>query len=228
MKGYRFGLTACFLLLGVASAAARAGGGGGAAVAAGGCLSLILLPFALIYAGIMTWQVRKKSKACKELLARLEKQDAAWDPDEIRHRIDEVFFKVQQAWMERNQDLARDCMSAGLYQKHKLQTDQMLAQHRKNVLENINLTSVDIVDVEDFVDNRKDRFWANLEGSMTDYTVDETTNQVVKGDSKKTEHFNELWKFVRSGNTWVLDQIDQDVSISELKGFQAKTETPGI
>ena len=223
---FQVSLMTCFLLLASDTAFARAGGGG-AAGAAGGCLALILLPFAIIYAVIMTWQVRKKGKACQELLARLQKQDAAWDPDMIRHRIDEIFFKVQQAWMERNQETARDCMSPGIYQKHKLQTDQMLAEHRKNVLENINLTSVVIVDVEDFVDNRRDRFWANLEGSMTDYIIDETSNQVVKGDPKKTEHFNELWKFIRSGDTWVLDEIDQDVSISELKGFKASSETPG-
>jgi hypothetical protein len=120
----------------------RSGGSG-----KGSWLSIVLLPFFIIYSAILTHQVRKKSKACKELLARLEKLDPAWDLDAINHRVNEVFFKVQRAWMERNQDLAKDCLSDGIFQKHKLQTDQMIAQRRKNMLENINLTQVDIVDV---------------------------------------------------------------------------------
>jgi hypothetical protein len=207
---------------------ARAGGGGGGGGGKGGWLNIILLPFLIVYSAILTYQVRAKSAACKDLLARLEKLDPAWDLDSIRHRVDEVFFKVQQAWMERNQDLAKDYMSSALYQKHKLQTDQLIAQNRKNVLENINLIEVRIVDVEDFVDNKKDRFWAHIEGSMIDYTIDDTTDRVLSGDRSKAESFTELWKFVRAANTWVLDEIDQKVSISDLSRFEAQSETaPG-
>jgi len=117
-------------------------------------------------------------------------------------------------------------MSDAIFQKHKLETDQMIEQHRKNVLENINLTQVDIVDVEDFLDNRKDRFWARLEGSMVDYTIDDTSNRVVSGNKTKAESFTELWKFVRAGNTWMLDEIDQKVSLSDLKSFEARTDSP--
>jgi hypothetical protein len=229
MKTYRGALVtlALFLWLVIVDTAwARAGGGGGGS-GRGGWLSIIALPFFIVYSAILTHQVRKKSRACKELLARLEKLDPAWDPDAIRHRVNEVFFKVQQAWMERNQNLAKDCMSDALFQKHKLQTDHLIEEHRKNMLENINLTQVDIVDVEDFLDNKKDRFWAHLEGSMIDYTIDDTNNRLVSGNYKKAEGFTELWKFVRAGNTWVLDEIDQSVSLSDLKNFEARTDSPG-
>ena len=227
MKTYRSTLVtfAVFLwLAAVESAWARAGGGGGGS-GRGGWGSIIALPFLIIYSAIVTHQVRKKSQACKELPARLEKLDPAWDIDAIRHRINEVFFKVQQAWMARDQNLAKDCMSDAIFQKHKLQTDHLIEEHRKNMLENINLTQVDTVDVEDFVDNRKDRFWAHIEGSMIDYTIDDTSNRVVSGNNTKAESFAELWKSVRAGNTWVLDEIDQKVSLSDLKGFEARTDS---
>jgi predicted lipid-binding transport protein (Tim44 family) len=229
MKNSRLPAVALFLWLAVAETAwARAGGGGGGGGGKGSWLSIVLLPFFIIYSAILTHQVRKKSRACKELLARLEKLDPVWDLDSIRHRVNEVFFKVQTAWTERNQDLARDCMSDTIFAKHKLQTDQMIAQHRVNALADMNLIKVDIVDVEDFLDNKKDRFWAHLEGSMIDYTMDETNNRVVSGSNTKPEEFTELWKFIRIGNAWVLDEIDQKVSLSDLKGFEAKTDSAGV
>jgi hypothetical protein len=121
MKTYRSTLVtfAVFLwLAAVENAWARAGGGGGGS-GKGGILSLIALPFFIIYSAIITHQVRKKSQACKELLARLEKLDPAWDIDAIRHRISEVFFKVQQAWMARDQSLAE-----GLHERRHLSETQ--------------------------------------------------------------------------------------------------------
>lgn len=213
------------LLLAPEVALARAGGGGGHGK--GSWLNLVMLPIFLIYSAIVTYQVRKKSQACNDLLARLEKQDPAWDIDSIKHRVEQVFFKVQQAWMARDQNLAKDCMSNAIFEKHKLQTDQMIAQHRKNMLENINLTDRDIVDVEDFSDNKKDRFWVCLKGSMIDYTINDTNNGIVSG-SRSGDKFSELWKFIRSGESWILDEIDQKVSLFKLKGFGATTDSPGV
>jgi hypothetical protein len=213
------------LLLAPEVALARAGGGGGHGK--GSWLNLVMLPILLIYSAIITHQVRKKSKACDDLLVRLEKQDPAWHLDSIKHRIAHVFFKVQQAWMARDQNLAKDCMSGAIFEKHKIQTDQMIAEHRKNMLESINLIETDIVDVEDFSDNKKDRFWVYLKGSMIDYTIDDTSNRIVSGQ-QKPEGFTELWKFIRSGDNWVLDEIDQKVSLFKLRKFGATTDSPGV
>lgn len=209
-------------------ALARAGGGGGGGGnGKGGWVSIIALPIMLIYAAIITFQVRKKSQACKALLARLEKLDPAWDLDAIRRRVSDVFFKVQHAWVERDQNLAKDCMSQAIFNKHKMQTDQMIAQHRRNVLEDINLIETEIVDVQDFTDNKRDRFWVYVKGEMKDFMADDRTRDIVSGTEEK-EKFTELWKFIRAGDTWVLDEIDQEVSLFDLKGFKASTESPAV
>ena len=211
-------------------ALARAGGGdagSGDGDGEGGWLSIIALPFLLIYAAIITFQVRKKSQACKELLARLAELDPAWDLDVIRRRVNEVFFKVQEAWVERDQNLARDCMSDAIFHKHKMQTDRMIAQHRRNVLEDINLIETEIVDVQDFADNKRDRFWVYVKGEMKDFMADDRTRDIVSGDEEKKK-FTELWKFIRAEDKWVLDEIDQKVSLFDLKGFKATTESPSV
>jgi hypothetical protein len=208
---------------------ARAGGGGGGFGGGshgkgGAWVNLIVLPIMLIYSAIITLKVREKSLACKELLARLEKHDPVWDLDAIRRRVNEVFFKVQHAWMERDQNLAKDCMSKAIFDKHKRQTDELIADHRRNVLEDINLAETEIVDVEDFADNKRDRFWVYLKGSMKDFMADDRTRDIVAGKDT-SEKFAELWKFTREGDTWVLDEIDQTVSLFDLRGFKATTES---
>jgi predicted lipid-binding transport protein (Tim44 family) len=220
-------IVSALLALGTEVALARAGGGGGGGGGRGGWVSIIALPFMLIYAAIVTLKVREKSQACKELLAKLQKLDPAWDLDAIRRRVTEVFFKVQEAWVERDQNLAKDCMSQAIFHKHKMQTDQMIAQHRRNVLEDINLIETEIVDVQDFADNKRDRFWVYVKGEMRDFMADDRTRDIVSGNEDK-EKFTELWKFIRAGDTWVLDEIDQKVSLFDLKGFKASTESPVV
>ena len=43
---------------------------------------------------------------------------------------------VQNAWRERNQDLANEFMSEYLYGKHKIQTEEMKLLKEKNILFN--------------------------------------------------------------------------------------------
>ncbi|MEY2558484.1 MAG: hypothetical protein QOE34_1909 [Verrucomicrobiota bacterium] len=224
-------LVTTLLLLAPEVALARAGGGGGGfgggSHGKGGWLNIIALPVMLIYAAIVTAQVRRKSQACKELLARLEKQDPAWDLDAIRRRVSQVFFKVQEAWMERDQNIAKDCMSQAIFAKHKMQTDELIAQHRRNVLEDVNLSETEIVDVEDFADNKRDRFWVYLKGTMKDFMADDRTRDIVSGKDS-VESFTELWKFIRAGDMWVLDEIDQTVSVFDLRGFKATTDSSTV
>jgi predicted lipid-binding transport protein (Tim44 family) len=212
---------AVILVLSSQPAWARAGGGGGGK--GGGIINLILLPILLIYSALLTHKVRKKNRECLALLEKIEQSDPAWNVDRLKHRVDQVYFKVQEAWRERDQDIAKSYMSPALFDQHKIQTDQMIAQHERNVLEKINLIETDLVDVEDFTDNERDQFWVYLKGSMIDYTIDDRTNERISG-KREVEEFTELWKFIRSGNNWVLDEIDQKVSFSHLRRFKVMSE----
>lgn len=221
----------CLLVFGVAAfglaiiltpemAWARAGGGS----AKGGSLwELVLLPVILIYAGVVTWLAAKKSQQAKTLLRQISAIDPVWEIDEIKARIEETYFKVQEAWRERNQDIARDYMSLRLYDKHKRRTDDMLRRGIRNVMENINLKKAQIVEVLDYQDDTRDSFWVLITGSMIDYSIVEQSGEIIDGE-KKNRTFKELWRFRRAAHGWVLDEIDQDVSIADLRNFSSASE----
>lgn len=58
---------------------------------------------------------------------------------------------------------------------------------------------------------------------MIDYSIMEKSGEIVDGE-KKNLSFRELWRFKRERHGWVLDEIDQDVSISDLRGFEPFSE----
>ena len=225
MKNYKFLalviLTSVILVsLAPELALARAGGGRSKG---GGILGIILLPFAMIYLAILRGWIKTKSKEAALLLEKISKLDNHWDAANLQHTVKQAFFKIQDAWMNRDQGIAREYMTQKLYDLHRIQTDRMLAQKRKNVMEAINLSDVKIVEVMDSKEDSKDYFWAFISGSMIDYEIDEFSNKVTDGD-KKSRSFSELWKFCRSQNSWLADEIDSEVSISDLKRFESKSD----
>ncbi len=59
---------------------------------------------------------------------------------------------------------------------------------------------------------------------MTDYHMNEKTNMVTRGDSSKTEDFEEIWTFIREKDTWLLDEIDQEANRGDLRYARAFSE----
>ena len=227
-KNLSFAIAAlCIVLVAIyffpTEAFARAGGGGGKG--GGGLIGLILAPFLFIYSGVITCIVWRKNEKCRDLISQIEKFDSSWNLNKIKSRVEIAFFKIQEAWMARDQDIAKDYMSQRLYLKHKAQTDQMIRENKKNILENINLTKAQVVSVADYKDDSKDQVWVHISGEMIDYIINTDTGNLISGEKNKTESFTELWSFTKNDkNEWVLDEIDQTVGLLDLKSMKSFSE----
>jgi len=133
-------------------------------------------------------------QSISDALAAIQKRDPNFSEAVFLDRAQTAFFKVQQAWAARNQDLARDVMSEALYQRHKLQTDQLIANHRIDVLQNIVIGHARITNISP--GGTYDTITVAFSASMVDYTIDEQTKQVVSGQQYATT-FTEFWAFIR-------------------------------
>ncbi|HXW77811.1 MAG TPA: Tim44-like domain-containing protein, partial [Candidatus Eremiobacteraceae bacterium] len=127
-------------------------------------------------------------------LAAIKAKDPGFDEAAFLDRAQTSFFKVQQAWTQRNQDMARDCMSDALYERHKMQTDQLIANHQIDVLENIVIGHARVVKAA--TGSSYDSITVAFTASMTDYTIDEQTKKVVGGNQFQ-QTFTEYWTFIR-------------------------------
>lgn len=137
---------------------------------------------------------RIDSNAIAVGIAAIKAHDPNFDQAAFLDRAQTAFFKLQQAWQARNQDLARDVMSDTLYERHKMQTDQLLANHQIDMLENIVIGHANIAQVT--AGKPYDSIIVAFGASMTDYTIDENTKQVVSGNQAQ-QTFAERWTFIR-------------------------------
>ncbi len=179
-------------------------------------LFLVLAFLYGIYISIKSIMLFYKRKKAKRLLNDFARQDLAWDPIMMKERIQKVFFEVQKAWVERNQDLAREFMSDKMFEEQKLKTDFLINSGRKNILESIRLDETSIISVTDFKENSKDKFSAHIKGRMINYIINDRTLKVTSGDNKHYTPFEEVWHFIRIGNKWVFNEIDQNITIYDL------------
>lgn len=136
-------------------------------------------------------------------LQALKAADPAFSERQFLDRAQAAFFLLQKAWMERDLSISRAVMSEGIYQRWKIQIDQMVAAHKKNILENLFVAGEEIVKVER--DQRLEAITVRIRASAADYEVDEQTGKIIFG-SKQDQPFTEYWTFMRSAGTKTLAQ----------------------
>ncbi|MEO6797416.1 MAG: Tim44 domain-containing protein [Candidatus Dormibacter sp.] len=131
-----------------------------------------------------------------EDLAALQAKDPNFNQQMFLDRAQATFFALQKAWMDRNLEPARVYMSDGIYHRWKMQIDQMIAAHKRNVLDNLVIGGVKIVKVT--TDPNFDSITVRIDASAADYEVDDTTTNKVVYGSKQNQPFTEYWTFTRS------------------------------
>jgi predicted lipid-binding transport protein (Tim44 family) len=143
----------------------------------------------------------------EEGIAEIRRNDANFDPAYFKEIASDVFFQVQAGWMRRDLDSYRHLLGdqlAGEYAEH---FDDMRKRGVINKLESIAIRGVEICDAgctgsEDFVTVR---FTANL----LDYTVNDTSGELVEGSMTSPVKFVEDWTWARPLRTddWKLEGI---------------------
>lgn len=127
-------------------------------------------------------------------LSDLSSRDPNFNQQVFLDRAQATFFALQNAWMNRNLEPARIYLSDGIYHRWKMQVDEMLAQRKRNVLDDLVIGGCTIAQVAG--DANFDSITVRFDASAADYEVDDL-NRMVSGD-KKDRPFTEYWTFIRS------------------------------
>jgi predicted lipid-binding transport protein (Tim44 family) len=137
----------------------------------------------------------------------IKQSEPGFDPDKFKEMAQDVFFKVQAAWMRRDTASVQELIGRQLKAEYDAQFADMKQQGLINRLENIAVRSIEIVD--EGVEGQEVYITVLFTANLLDYTVEESSGKVVKGDGTEPVKFAELWTFARPINAtlWKLEGI---------------------
>jgi predicted lipid-binding transport protein (Tim44 family) len=143
-------------------------------------------------------------------LRYISSSDPSFDEYRFKETVEDSFFKIQSAWTKRDLTGVKYLFTPQMLNTFQEDVDKFLANKQINRLENIAVRQVEIVGAvqEQGVEYITVKFLA----SLLDYVVDETTNQMISGNSTDPVKFLEYWTFTRrtGERSWVLSGITQE------------------
>jgi hypothetical protein len=162
-------------------------------------------------AGYFGWFSKVSAKMRKKAsvdIAKAASQDSAWDQQALTKYVTQVFYAYQQDWSTFNIERIKTYTTPRFAYHTHLMLAAIYQRSRTNVVENPKLIETFPVEIHDAVDNSQD--------SVTFYVNASAHDRLIENiDGQKTElfvdnsAFLENWRFVRNGNAWLLDGIDQ-------------------
>lgn len=140
--------------------------------------------------------------------AMIRRSDPSFDPDYFKEVAQDVFFRVQAGWMRRDIDSYRHLLGEDLAREYEEHFAEMRANGHINKLENIAVRKIEVVNAG--VDGNEEFVTVLFTANLLDYTVNEKTGAVVKGNNTEPVKFAEKWTWARpiGTDTWKLEGIE--------------------
>lgn len=161
-------------------------------------------------------EVAKKSSRTEKLLEFLSTQDSSISPKELRTLTESTFRALQECWGKRDYGPMKPLLMHDLFLQHTSQLQGMVRNHEINRIDNLKIERVDLVNVRYTEKPDQREFTVLITASARDYYVDDRTDKFLRGD-KSPAQFQEFWTFHRSGNNWLLREIEQSGESDILK-----------
>lgn len=142
-------------------------------------------------------------------LRHIRQVDHAFDPERFAETASDVFFKVQTVWTARDLSTIRNLLTPEMYETLQQECEGLRKEGRINRIENMVIRSVRVT--EAWQEGGQDFVTVHILANLLDYTVDESSHEVLLGSRAEPIRFAEYWTFVRpvGPNAWQLSAIQQ-------------------
>jgi predicted lipid-binding transport protein (Tim44 family) len=152
--------------------------------------------------------VAKKAVKTEKLLEFLSKQDPSFALPELCKLAESTFRKLQECWGKRDYGPMEPLLMRALFLQHAAQLKGLARNHEINRIDDLKVEKVDIVNLRYTEKSDQREFSALMTASARDYYVDDRNHKYLRGD-KSPARFQEFWTFQRSGDRWLLREIEQ-------------------
>lgn len=176
-----------------------------------GILSAVALYLA--YSVFVNSKISIKEQEVEDMLGEIAQEDSSWNEGELKEFVEEAFYKVRTAILEKDLNGLKKMFHPSLYTKwiDQVQSLEVEPQQRS---EQLSVEQVEIVDVKNYKDKEKDTFTASIEFDGPEYTVHRTgklkmLNQGQSSQEDESVLLTEYWTFEKEENIWVLINVDR-------------------
>ena len=151
---------------------------------------------------------RGDARGVEEGLMQITQRDRSFDRNHFLEVASDVFFQVQAGWMRRDLGTYRHLLGAQLATEYAGHIEELRRKGVINKLESIAIRKVEIVAAGS--DGREDFVTVLFTANLLDYTVSDTTGELVEGSMTEPVKFAERWTWARPVGTdgWKLEGIE--------------------
>jgi len=142
-------------------------------------------------------------------LEEIGRFDASFNTEKFLETAEDLFFRIQAAWMNRSLDGVEDLLTPEMREYFSGEFVRMKHERVINRLENIAVRRVEPAEV--WQESGRNYITVLFTANLLDYTVDDESGKLVSGDKLNPVKFQEFWTFSRDlrDRHWQLAGINQ-------------------
>ena len=172
------------------------------------------------------WRIAARLKATKAILKFLACTDNWFDKKYLSDVSDEAFRLVKEAIEVRSLKSIERRVTPECFAELKKEIKKLREEQEVHVFGKVQVTNVDIVQVEAPVGKEHHTFTALISAKSKDFVEDEEDGEIVRGDDK-TYSYQEFWTFRRTEKRWVVELIRPSNDLDQVlssKNVMAKID----
>ena len=167
---------------------------------------------------------RKGSEAAQQAVRQAAAQDSAWNEQGIVNYATTVFNRFQYDWERMDLPSIQQYVTPNYARHIGLMLYALQQMGRVNRMKNVAVSEAIITRAYDDANDQNDRVSVSFVASANDELIDVASDAVLHRD---VGEFGEQWNFVRSGDGWLLDSIDQETEdpaqlVASMQQFAAQ------
>ncbi len=158
----------------------------------------------------VTIQQPKPSEPLVNDIDKLKAKDKNFSENKFLDDASNLYVRLQDAWTNRDLTPVRNKLSAELYAKSDRQIQNYIKNNQTNHVENVSVLNCEIIGCTN--DGVNDIITVKTLARIVDYTTDDNTGNVIRGDRNREVFMTYHWTFIRS-----LDQTSRVAGESDGK-----------
>ena len=161
-------------------------------------------------------KVAEKAQRTTQLLNSLARNEAAFNPPELRAFIAWTFTRVQKCWEARDYGPVREFLDPSLLAQHEGMLRIMSRDRVINRLQNLRMLRLEFVHLCCPADANSDEVTALVTFEARAYWCNDRDGAFLHG-SRSLIPYQEYWVFRRCGNRWRLASIERSHESTRLE-----------